>query len=272
MSRTRNMRFLTCRAQSNVVATFLILTILLFVTVPFLLYYVNSVSTTSAISMVSNNYKHLKDLQVGQVEVGNPSLIYAGSVLIVWYTNSTYGPTNFTVTGILYLNTSGVWKNVTTLKYPIVVTGLTVIPLPTYAQNRPILVVTSLGNLFFLTPNTGIGAASSRLGTTNGFGVTILAQVTTSQGQQIPIITNLAVSNVTGTSATYSTPVLLNYTPAYFYVQVPLQTTLPNIGTVTFSNWVVIGNAKYSVSTGTSTSTIYIHMLGNYVAVIANYT
>ena len=273
MSWIRYRRFLTCKAQLNVVAAFLILIIVLLITVPFLLYYVNFVSTTSAISMVSNDYKHLKDLQVSQVEVGSPSILYTGSFLIVQYSNSTYGSTNFTVTGILYLNKSGVWKNVTTLKYPIVVTGFTIIPLPSSAQNRPIIVVTSLGNLFFLTPNSGIGAAQSRSGTTNGFGVTILAQVMINQGQQIiPITTNLVVSNVTGTPTTYSTPVLLNYAPAYFYVQVPLKTEIPGIGAVTFRNWVVIGNAKYSISTGTSYSTIYINMLGSSVAVIANYT
>lgn len=273
MSWSRYRLSLNCKAQSNVVATFLVLTIVLLVTVFFLLYYVNSVSTTSAISMVSNDYEHLKDLQVSQVEVGSPSILYTGSLLIVLYSNSTYGSTNFSVTGILYLNTSGVWKNVTTLKYPIVATGFTVIPLPSSAQNRPIIVVTSLGNLFFLTPNSGIGAAQSRFGKTNGFGVTILAQATTNNGQQvIPMITNLVVSNVTGTPTTYSTPVLLNYTPAHFYVQVPLKTTLPSIGSITFSNWVVIGNAKYNISTGTSYSTIYINMLGSSVVVIANYT
>ena len=257
------------RALSNVIATLLILIIVLLVTVPFLVYYTNTLDTASANSLVADNYAYLKELQVTQVETGNPALVYTGSWLVALYNNVTYvSPANFTITGVLYLTPSGVWSNVTTLKYPIAISGDEAMPLPSSVQGEPIIVATSLGNLFFLEPNSTIGPLSS--GITNGFGVTIIGQVQTANGPEIISVT--VVSDVAGYQSTYTTPVLLNYTPSQFYVQAPLQVQVPQLGALEFKNWVVVGNADYTVSNSNTASTIYVTMLGKAVVVIANYT
>ena len=271
MSGRTNMRSKDRRAISNVIATLVILIIVLLVTIPFLVFYTNSLNTASADSLVADNYAYLKDLQVSQVEAGNPALVYTGTWLVALYNNVTYvSPANFTITGVLYLTSSGVWLNVTTLKYPITISGDKVIPLPSSVLGRPIIVATSLGNLFFLEPNSTIGPLSP--GVTNGFGVTLIGQVQTSSGPEIIPLTNLVVSNVTGLPLTYSTPVLLNYTPPHFYVQAPLSVSVQPLGVLEFKNWVVIGNANYTVSNSNTISTIYVTMLGRSVVVIANYT
>lgn len=264
-----HMRFKDRRALSNVLATLLILIIILLVTIPFLVYYTNTLDTISANSLVADNYMYLRDLQVSQVEAGNPALVYTGPWLVVLYNNVTYvSPANFVITGVLYLTSSGVWTNVTTLNYPIAISGDEVIPLPSSVQGKPIIVVTSLGNLFFLEPNSTIGPLSP--GITNGFGVTIIGQVQTANGPEIINLT--VVSNVTGSQFTYSTPVLLNYTTPHFYVQAPLSVSVQPLGDLEFKNWVVIGNANYAVYNSNTNSTIYVNMLGRTVVVIANYT
>jgi hypothetical protein len=88
-----------------------------------------------------------------QIEYGNPLLIYNGSAIFAIYVGEAYVPqTNITVVGILYLNNNSVWENITSLKYPLVISNNTIVDLPNYAQNRPIIIVTSMGNMIFLTP------------------------------------------------------------------------------------------------------------------------
>ncbi len=171
------------RALSNATAVFIliVLTLLIFVPVLFYLYAVHQQNVVS--SSIYDNYVYLKNLQLNQVDTGHPSLYYIGPTIFILY--STNGilvpPLNFTIVGILYLNPStGVWCNITTfvypiaLKYPIVISNKVIsqgqplpidkhillvcfIVLPPYVQGDPIIIVTSLGNLFFLTPGSSIG-------------------------------------------------------------------------------------------------------------------
>lgn len=262
-------RFSFSRALSNAIATLLILLLVILILVPFLIYYINFINTSAAISLAFENYNYLKELQISQVESGEPALIYTGSCVISLYNNVPFeSPASLTITGILYLNGSGIWVNVTSLNYPIVISGNEAILLPSYAQGKPLVIVTSLGNLFFLEPNSTVGPLQP--GINNGFGVTILAQVQSSSGKKL--VTVNEISNITGTALSYTTPVLLNYTVKRFYVQAPLTTNVSNVGNLQFKNWIVIGNAVYTVSTGSSNSTIYVTMVGSSVVVIANYT
>jgi len=75
-------------------------------------------------ALISNNYIYLKELQNKQVTTGHPSLFYLGNYIYVVYINSTFVTrSNVTIVGILYLNSNGLWVNITDLKYPIVLSS-----------------------------------------------------------------------------------------------------------------------------------------------------
>jgi hypothetical protein len=119
---------------------------------------------TQITGAIVNNYLTLKQLQYESIISGHPAIYYSGGTqkgsIIFEYTNGTFiPPINLTITGILYLN-NGVWQNITTYKYPIVINSSQSIEIPSYASNDPIIIVTSLGNVFFLAPNTSIGPYS----------------------------------------------------------------------------------------------------------------
>lgn len=113
-------------------------------------------------------------------------------------------PMNLTIVGILYLNTSsGVWTNITSLKYPITVKEGEALQLPKYVEGKPIIVVTSLGNLFFLTPGPSIGPYS---GVVTKGGAIVLAQICQSLGSPLGVSTNVT-TNIYGKFQNFTTPV-----------------------------------------------------------------
>jgi hypothetical protein len=126
----------------------------------FYLYAVNQQNVVS--SSIYNNYVYLKNLQLNQVVTGHPSIYYSGTTICFEYSNGTFvPPSNLTIVGILYLNpNTGVWSNITTLTYPIVISKGQTLTLPSNVEGDPIIIVTSLGNIFFLSPGSSIGPFS----------------------------------------------------------------------------------------------------------------
>lgn len=151
------------RALSNVLSIIILIFVILLVFIPFL-YYLNNISQNNTVkTSIVNNYVYLKNLQISQVTTGHPSLYYNGSSIYAVYSNGTFvPPSSLTIVSILYLNTNGIWLNLTSIKYPLVVSKGQVISLPSYIQGRPIIIVTSLGNVFFLQPGSSIGPFCDR--------------------------------------------------------------------------------------------------------------
>ncbi|BAK54451.1 hypothetical protein STK_10710 [Sulfurisphaera tokodaii str. 7] len=256
------------KALSNVISVIIVLIIILVIFVPLLIYYNSSLSSSVVSQQIVNNYIYLRNLQVNQVITGHPAFYYNGSSILVVYSNGTFvPPSNVTITSILYLNQNGVWQNITSLKYPIKLNQSEVLLLPTYVQNSPIIIVTSLGNIFFLQPNSSIGPVSF-----NGkAGVTILAQIYTKNGP-IGVSTNIT-TNIMGTLTNYTTPIVFPNRTGTFVVRAPqyvyYQNSKGQIITGVFYNWIKLGSATIN---STTTQGIKVTLSGSPLVLIANYT
>ncbi|MEM3204075.1 MAG: hypothetical protein QW232_07625 [Saccharolobus sp.] len=262
------------KGLSNVISAIIILFIVLTVLLPFLIYYTSLSSSNVVRQQIVNNYVYLKNLQVNQVTTGHPAFYYNGSSIYVVYTNGTFvPPSNVTIVSILYLNQNGIWQNVTTwqngtlIKYPITLSTQQILPLPSYTQNRPVIITTSLGNIFFLAPNSSIGPYS----TSGKGGVTILSQIYTKNGP-LGVSTNVT-TNIYGKIANYTTPVVFPNQTGTFFVKAPKYVYYENskgqIITGVFYNWIKLGNA---ILNSTTSQAIKVTLLNSPLVLIANYT
>ena len=259
------------KGLSNVVATMILITLLLTVSVPLIIYSSYYYSYSTAYREVANNYLYLKSLQVAQVTTGHPGFYYNGSAIYVAYGNGTFVPqSNVTITSILYLDSNGVWVNVTTLKYPITLRPNQVLALPSYATNRPVIVVTSIGNIFFLAPNTSVGPLSLLFSGKGG--VVIITQIFASNGSILLVHTNVT-TNIMGNMQNYTTPAAFPNTTGTFVAKVPQYVYYENskgqVITGVFRNWAVVGSAWVN---STTTQGIQVTLQGSYVLLIASYT
>ena len=257
------------KGLSNAVSVFIIILLLVLLAIP-ILYYLMSLSQASINNaLVSSNYIYLKELQNEQVTTGHPAILYSGNYIFVEYTNGTFVPqSNVTIVGILYLNNNGLWVNITDLKYPIVLSNNQALQLPSYVEGRPIIIVTSLGNVYFLQPGSAIGPYSS---TVSSGGVEIITQIYTPSGP-ITVSTNVT-TNITGTFKNYTTPVSFPNRTGTFVVKAPqyvyYQEPNGSIITGVFKNWVLIGKAAVN---GTNTLAIRVTLENSPLILIANYT
>jgi len=257
------------RGLSNAVSFIIIILLLVSLAIPVLYYLMNVSQANVNNALVSNNYIYLQELQNEQVTTGHPSFFYNGSYIYVEYTNGTFVPrSNITIVSILYLNSNGLWINITSLKYPIVLSSDQALQLPSYAQGRPIIIVTSLGNVYFLQPGSAIGPYSS---TVSAGGVEIITQIYTPSG---PIAVSANVTtNITGTFKNYTTPVSFPNRTGTFVVKAPqyvyYQEPNGSIITGVFKNWVLLGKAAVN---GTNTLAIRVTLENSPLVLIANYT
>jgi len=257
------------RGLSNAVSFIIIILLLVSLAIPVLYYLMNVSQANVNNALVSNNYIYLQELQNEQVTTGHPSFFYSGNYIYVEYTNGTFVPrSNITIVSILYLNSNGLWINITNLKYPIVLSSDQALQLPSYAQGRPIIIVTSLGNVYFLQPGSAIGPYSS---TVSAGGVEIITQIYTPSG---PIAVSANVTtNITWTFKNYTTPVsfpnrtgtFVAKAPQYVYYQEPNGSIITGV----FKNWVLLGKAAVN---GTNTLAIRVTLENSPLVLIANYT
>ncbi|QKQ99082.1 hypothetical protein GWK48_00535 [Metallosphaera tengchongensis] len=251
---------------SNAIALLILIVVVLVIAVPALLYVSNSQQAATTQSALVNNYIYLKSLQVKQVQEGHPAIFYANSSILFYYTNGTFvPPTNLTITHILFLNGS-IWQNVTQIHYPLEVSRFFNLSLPGYVQGHPIIIVTSLGNVFFLTPKSSIGPYS--LSSKGGF--TVVTQIYGSP--PLSVSTNIS-TNIYGKFENFTTPVSFpNYTGT-FVVKAPQYVFYerPNGSVVTgvFRNWIVLGTASLN---STNSTDVRVTLEGTSTVLEANYT
>lgn len=259
------------KGLSSAIALLILIVLIIVVAVPFLMYLQYLQQSTQVSNAIINNYVSLKQLQYSAVISGHPAIYFLGStqkgLIIFEYTNGTFvPPINLTITGILYLD-NGVWENITSFKYPIIVSAQASISLPKYASNVPIVIVTSLGNIFYLVPNSSIGPYSP---TSNG-GVEIIAQLYTKNSIYSPVAN--VTTNIMGKFENYSLPVAFpNETgtfearvPQYVYYEFPNGTIMTGV----FHNWYIQGKA---IVNSTTSQGIKVTLQHSSVVLIANYT
>jgi hypothetical protein len=142
-----------------------------------------------------------------------------------------------------------------------------VISLPSYIQGRPIIIVTSLGNIFFLQPGSSIGPFA----TASRGGVEILTQIYTSSGPS-SVSTNVT-TNIYGTYKNFTTPIAFSNQTGTFVTRLPqyvfYQNSKGQIITGVFHNWIVLGLATVN---STSSQGIQVTLRGQPVVLIGNYT
>ncbi|WP_338599127.1 hypothetical protein V6M85_09315 [Sulfolobus tengchongensis] len=256
------------RALSNTISAIILVFIVLVVFIPILFYLQNLSQSNVSTQSVVNNYVYLQNLQVSQVTTGHPSFYYNGSSIYIEYSNGTFEPpSNLTIVGILYLNTNGVWTNITSLNYPLIISKGQVLNLPSYVANRPIIIVTSLGNIFFLQPGSSIGPFA----TGGKGGVEILTQIYQTSGP-LSVSTNIS-TNINGNFVNYTTPVSFPNQSGSFKVKAPTyvyyQNSKGQIITGTFHNWIVLGKA---IVNSTVSQGIQVTLEGQPVVLIGNYS
>lgn len=253
------------KALSSAIAILMLIVIVLAITVPMVAFFINNQSSAEAGNTLVNNYIYLKNLQVKQVEYGHPGIYYSNSSIYFAYTNSTFVPqSNVTVTNILYFK-DGIWYNVPA-HYPLVIGNYTNLTLPKQVQGHPIIIVTSFGNLFFLSPESSIGPYS-----TSGKGGVIIAAEISEPGNTIGVSIN-ATTNISGSFKNYTTPVAFPNQTGTFSVGVPqyIFYEMPNGSIVTgvFHNWIVSG----ALVNSTNSQGIKVNLQGVPASLTANYT
>ncbi|AEB94691.1 hypothetical protein [Metallosphaera cuprina] len=253
------------KALSSAIAILMLIVIVLAITVPMAAFFINNQSSAEAGNALVNNYIYLKNLQVKQVEYGHPGIYYSNSSIYFAYTNGTFVPqSNVTVTNILYFK-DGIWYNVPA-HYPLVIGAYTNLTLPKQVQGHPIIIVTSFGNLFFLSPESSIGPYS-----TSGKGGVIIAAEISEPGNTIGVSTN-ATTNINGPFKNYTTPVAFPNQTGTFSVGVPQYVfyEMPNGSIVTgvFHNWIVSG----ALVNSTNSQGIKVNLQGVPASLTASYT
>ncbi|QCO30784.1 hypothetical protein DFR88_10055 [Metallosphaera sedula] len=254
------------RGLTNAIAILMLIIVVLVISIPMITFFTNTQQTGTEKLALVNNYIFLKNLQVKQVEYGHPAIYYANSSIEFYYTNGTFvPPTNLTIVKILYLQ-GGVWLNLS-YHYPITINAFTNLTLPSYVQGKPIIIVTSLGNVFFLTPKSSIGPYS----TSAKGGLVIAAEIAEPNGP-IGVATNVT-TNINGPYKNYTTPIAFPNQTGTFVVKAPEYVFYerPNGSIVTgvFHNWILGGQVT---ANSTTSSSISVSLTGGTATLTANYT
>ena len=98
-------------------------------------------------------YVQQQEQQNIQIYKGNPRIYYNSSTSPYLLFNYTSIPAPLNITEIYYYNGS-MWVPV--LHGSIVISENAKYPLPPSAFNKPVIIVTSLGNIYYLPPNTSV--------------------------------------------------------------------------------------------------------------------
>ena len=98
-------------------------------------------------------YLQQQEQQNNQVYRGNPNIYYNSSIYPYLLFDYELIPTPLNLTEIYYFNGT-TWVPV--LHQSIIISGNTKYSLPPSAFNKPIMIVTALGNIYFLNPNTSV--------------------------------------------------------------------------------------------------------------------
>ncbi len=269
---------------STSISVLILLIVVMSIAIPFIFYLQYSSSLSQVSSDISNNYVTLHNDQYNGVVKGKPSIFYvnssSGSSVNFQFVNGTFVPqTNFVISKVLVFSQSGVWNEIPTAEvvYPngtkvtenleglAVNTGMSI----QFNQDfsTPVAIVTTLGNVFFLSPGSSIGPYVS----IGKGGFIILSQAQTKQG--LTGLSTEVVTNVTRSFEEYKTPVTFSNVTGTYLVNEPEQyvyfTNSSGIYTAQFQNWYVIGNA---LTKEVNSTAIRVTLEGTSVVLVANYS
>ncbi|AWR94246.2 hypothetical protein [Acidianus brierleyi] len=263
------------KGQTNAIAFFMLLIIVIAIGVPLLLYESTFHQNSIVQNTITNNYVTIKNDEYKSVTLGHPSIYYNynGSIDFLYVNSTVSFPINLEIRQIDYF-TNGIWRNLTTfangssIDYPITVTQNSEFSIPKSVSGDPIVIISEYGNMFYLVLNSSIGPMP--LQSTKG-GVIILSQI---QGNKGIYTTRVNITtNIDTKKENFTTPVTFTNDTGSFFVDAPEYAYAINASgfpyTGYFHNWIVLGNAKVN---STKSSDIEVTLEGSGVSLIANYT
>jgi len=224
------------RGLSTIVIAIILLLMILLVVVPAFIIF-NSVPVYSSQAKTSNEgVSELASEQNNQVFRGNPNVYYNSSTNPSLQFTFSSVPTPFNITQIYYFNGTE-WVPILN-QSELLVAYSTSLPLPKQAFNKPIIIVTGYGNIYFLNPNTSITTVTIS-GPAGKVPVYITAFVVNGS-KFIPVSLSVTFQGY----LSFLTPKVLYVDPGTYSVVIKNSSTifLPNYGlTAVFQNWSIAG-------------------------------
>ncbi|MEM0373704.1 MAG: hypothetical protein QXL96_08310 [Ignisphaera sp.] len=192
-------------------------------------------------------YRQQQDQQNNQIFRGNPNIYYNSSKLP--YLEFTYNsiPVPLNITQIYYFNGT-MWVPLLQQGGGLVISGNTKYPLPQAVFNKPIILISGLGNIYYLNPNTSIVTVNVA-GPAGKIPVYIVAFVKNGSNL-IPVSILVTLQSSTeGSQISGLTPQIFYLLPGTYLLNNVNGSLiyLSNYGlTATFMNWSLIGGGSLS--------------------------
>ncbi|MCQ4342290.1 MAG: hypothetical protein RXN77_02065 [Sulfolobaceae archaeon] len=229
------------RGISTIVIAIILLVLILLVVIPAFIIF-NSVPVYSSQAKISTEgASELASEQNNQIFRGNPNVYYNSSTNPSLQFTFASVPTPFNITQIYYFNGTE-W--VPTLNQTVLVVAYnTTLPLPKQVFNKPIIIVTGYGNIYFLNPNTSITTVTIS-GPAGKVPVYITAFIV-SGSKLIPVSLSVTFQGY----LSFLTPKELSVDPGTYSVVIKNSSMifLPNYGlTAVFQNWSIAGYGTIS--------------------------
>lgn len=237
------------RGLSTIVIAIILLLLVLLVVVPAFII-ISSPPVYSSQAKTSNEgVSELASEQNNQVFRGNPNVYYNSSTnpSLQFMFQSVAAP--FNITQIYYFNGT-VWVPILNQSVLMVAYNAT-LPLPKQVFNKPIIIVTGYGNIYFLNPNTSITTITIS-GPAGKVPVYITAFVVNGS-KFIPVSLSVTFQGY----LSFLTPKVLYVDPGTYSVAIKNSSTifLPNYGlTAVFQNWSITGYGTVSDPNSLSTT------------------
>jgi len=237
------------RGLSTVIIAIILLLLVLLVVVPAFII-LNSVPVYSSQAKTSTEgVSELASEQNNQVFRGNPNVYYNSSTnpSLQFMFESVAAP--FNITQIYYFNGTE-WVPILNRSVLMVAYNAT-LPLPKQVFNKPIIIVTGYGNIYFLNPNTSITTVTIS-GPAGKVPVYITAFVVNGS-KSIPVSLSVTFQGY----LSFLTPKVLYVDPGTYSVAIKNSSTifLPNYGlTAVFQNWSITGYGTVSNPKSLSTT------------------
>jgi len=201
-------------------------------------------------------YEQQQEQQNNQIYKGNPNIYYNSSTSPYLLFNYNLIPTPLNITEIYYFNKS-TWVPV--LKQSIIISGNTEYPLPSSAFGNQVVIVTALGNIYYLNPNTSIVTVTVA-GPAGKIPVYITAFVINGS-KLIPANILVGVNSTTSVIGNASTPQIFYLNPGSYLLNDKNGSYIFLSGyglTATFLNWSIVGGGSLSAPNKLSTQfTVY---------------
>jgi hypothetical protein len=225
------------RGLSTIIIAIILLLLILLVVVPAFIIFSSVPVYSSQAKISTEGVSELASEQNNQVFIGNPNVYYNSSTNPSLQFMFASVPTPFNITQIYYFNGTE-WVPILNQSV-LVVAYSTTLPLPKQAFNKPIIIVTGYGNIYFLNPNTSITTVTIS-GPAGKVPVYITAFVVNGS-KFIPVSLSVTFQGY----LSFLTPKILYVDPGTYSVAIKNSSTifLPNYGlTAVFQNWSVAGN------------------------------